>query len=224
MTLLALNGSAIDGSLYHWFITRAADAPHWFDDLVSFYASYGLGLFALLMLAGWWLARGGRGAAAMAAALAVPVAVVMAYAANDVVKSVFDEARPCQVITAPATIQPCPGVGDWAFPSNHSAIAAASAAALWLLDRRLGAIAALAALVMGFSRIWVGAHYPHDVLVGFLLGAAVAVPVVLAARSWGPPLVVRLESGFLRPFLTAAPAGAAGAQPSSTDSPEVSRR
>ena len=224
MTLLALNGSAIDGSLYHWFITRAADAPHWFDDLVSFYASYGLGLFALLMLGGWWLARGGRSAAAMATALAVPLAVVVAYAANDVVKSVFDEARPCQVITAPATIQPCPGVGDWAFPSNHSAIAAASAAALWLLDRRLGAIAALAALVMGFSRIWVGAHYPHDVLVGFLLGAAVAVPVVLAARRWGPPLVVRLESGFLRPFLTAAPAGAAGAQPSSTDSPEVSRR
>ena len=221
MTHLALNGSSIDGGLYHWFITQAADAPHWFDDLVSFYASYGLGLFALLMIAGWWQARAGRSAAAMAAALAVPVAVVAAFVANDIVKSVFDEVRPCQVITAPATIQPCPGVGDWSFPSNHSAIAAASAAALWLLDRRLGMIAALAALVMGFARIWVGAHYPHDVLVGFVLGAAVAVPVVLAARRWGPPLVVRLESGFLRPFLTAAPVGA---QPSSTDSPEVSRR
>jgi len=234
VTLLALNGSAIDGSLYHWFITRAADAPHWFDDLVSFYASYGLGLFALLMVAGWWRARTAGSATAMATALAVPVAVVAAYVANDLVKSVFDEVRPCQVITAPATIQPCPGVGDWSFPSNHSAIAAASAAALWLLDRRLGAIAALAALVMGFARIWVGAHYPHDVLVGLALGAAVAVPVVLAARRWGPPLVVRLESGFLRPFLTAAAAdsqaadsrgaGAEPGQPSSTDSPGVSRR
>jgi len=221
VTQLALNGSAIDGGLYHWFITQAAGAPHWFDDLISFYASYGLGLFALLMIAGWWLARGGRSAAAMAAALAVPVAVVAAYVANDIVKSVFDEVRPCRLITAPATIQPCPAVGDWSFPSNHAAIAAASAAALWLLDRRLGMIATLAALVMGFARIWVGAHYPHDVLVGFVLGAAVAVPVVLAARRWAPPLVVRLESGFLRPFLTTA---AVGAQPSSTDSPEVSRR
>ena len=202
MSHLALNGSSIDGGLYRWFIIQAAHAPHWFDQLVSFYASYGLGLFALLMVAGWWRARRGAGAAAMATALAVPLAVVVAYAANDLVKSLFDEVRPCQVITSPATVQPCPGVGDWSFPSNHSAIAAASAAALWLVDRRLGAIATLAALVMGFARIWVGAHYPHDVLAGFVLGAAVAVPVLLAARRWGPPLVVRLESGFLRPFLT----------------------
>ncbi len=40
-------------------------------------------------------------------------------------------------------------------------------------------------------------------LVGFVVGAAVAVPVVLAARQYAPPLVVRLQSGFLRPFLTA---------------------
>ena len=202
MTHLALDGSAIDGGLYHWFITQAAAAPHWFDDLVSFYASYGLGVFALLMVAGWWQARRSGSATAMAAALAVPVAVVVAYAANDLVKSIFDEARPCQVITSPATVQPCPGIGDWSFPSNHSAVAAASAAALWLLSNRLGAIAALFALVMGFARIWVGAHYPHDVLAGFILGAAVAVPGLLAARRWGPPLVVRLQSGFLRPFLT----------------------
>ncbi|WP_042396013.1 phosphatase PAP2 family protein [Streptacidiphilus carbonis] len=203
LRLAALNGDSIDGSLYHWFITRAADAPHWFDDLVSFYASYGLGLFALMMIWCWWQARRARSATAMALALAVPVAVVLAYVVNDIVKSIFDEARPCQVITSPATLQPCPGVGDWAFPSNHSAIAAAAAAAVWLISRRLAAVATLAALVMGFSRIWVGAHYPHDVLVGFAVGAVVAVPVMLVARRYAPPLVVRLESGFLRPLLTA---------------------
>jgi membrane-associated phospholipid phosphatase len=201
--LAALDGASIDGGLYHWFITQAHNAPHWFDDVISFYASYGLGLFALLMLWCWWQARKSRSAPAMAMALAVPVAVVLAYVVNDIVKSVFDEPRPCQVITSPTTVQPCPGVGDWAFPSNHSAIAAASAAAIWMISRRLGALAVLAALVMGFSRIWVGAHYPHDVLVGFAIGVVVAVPLVLAARRHGPPLVVRLESGFLRPLLTA---------------------
>lgn len=201
--LAALNGASVDGSLYHWFITQAANAPHWLDDLVSFYASYGLGLFALMMIWCWWQARRARDSVDMAMALAVPVAVVVAYVVNDIVKSVFDEARPCQVITSPATVQPCPGAGDWAFPSNHAAIAAAAAAAVWLISRRLGIIATLAALVMGFSRIWVGAHYPHDVLVGLVVGAVVAVPVMLAAKRYGPPLVVRLESGFLRPLLTA---------------------
>ncbi|MHA6759095.1 phosphatase PAP2 family protein [Streptacidiphilus sp. PAMC 29251] len=201
--LAALDGASIDGSLYHWFITQAQNAPHWFDNLISFYASYGLGLFALMMIWCWWQARQARSAGTMALALAVPVAVVLAYVANDIIKSVFDEPRPCQVITSPTTIQPCPGVGDWAFPSNHSAISAAAAAAIWMISRRLGAIAVLAALVMGFSRIWVGAHYPHDVLVGFLTGVVVAVPLMLAARRYGPPLVVRLESGLLRPLLTA---------------------
>jgi membrane-associated phospholipid phosphatase len=202
VTELALNGAPIDGGLYHWFITQAAHAPHWFDDLISFYATFGLGVFALLMIVCWWQARQARSTTAMAMALAVPVAVVAAYVANDIVKSIFDEPRPCQVITSPATLQPCPGIGDWSFPSNHSAIAAASAVAIWMISRRLGVIATLAALVMGFARIWVGAHYPHDVLVGFAVGAAVAAPVMLAARHYAPPLVVRLQSGFLRPFLT----------------------
>ena len=109
--LAALDGSSIDGGLYHWFITQAQHAPHWFDNLVSFYASYGLGLFAVLMVWCWWQARKARDAGAMALALTVPVTVVLAYVANDIVKSVFDEPRPCQVITSPATVQPCPGVG-----------------------------------------------------------------------------------------------------------------
>ena len=201
--LASLDGSSIDGSLYHWFITQAQQAPHWLDNLISFYSSYGLGLFALMMVWCWWRARSERSATAMALALAVPVTVVLAYVANDIIKSIFDEARPCQVITSPATIQPCPGVGDWSFPSNHSAIAAAAATAILMIDRRLGAIAVLVALLMGFSRIWIGAHYPHDVVVGLVVGVVVSVPLMLAARRFGPPLVVRLQSGFLRPLLTA---------------------
>lgn len=201
--LAALNGDSIDGGLYHWFITQAQSAPSWFDSAVSAYSSVGLGLFALLMIWCWWQARQAKSPTAMAQALAVPVAVVVAYLANDVIKSIFDEARPCQVITSPTTLQPCPGVGDWSFPSNHSAIAAAAAAAIFMIDRRLGALAILLALVMGFSRIWIGAHYPHDVVVGLVVGTVVAIPVMLLARRFVPPLVVRLESGFLRPLLTA---------------------
>jgi undecaprenyl-diphosphatase len=201
--LAALNGQSVDGSLYHWFITQAHNAPGWFNDLVSFYSNYGLVLFALLMVWCWWRARQARDATAMALALAVPVAVVVAYLANDIVKSVFDEVRPCQVITSPAPLDACPGVGDWSFPSNHSAIAAAATVAIFFISRRLGALAALFALVMGFSRVWIGAHYPHDVLAGFVVGAVVAVPVMMLARRYAPPLVVRLESGFLRPLLTA---------------------
>ncbi len=54
-------------------------------------------------------------------------------------------------------------------------MAGAVAAGLWLLDRRLGAVATLSALVMAFARVYIAAHYPHDVLVGLAFGAAVAL-------------------------------------------------
>lgn len=201
---LALSGPSIDGGLYSWFTQQAQSAPHWFDDLISFNATFGLGLFAVLMVFGWWQARQARSALAMTTALAVPVAVVVAFVVNDVVKSLVTEVRPCQAIPGTVTLQPCPGVGDWSFPSNHATIAAASAAALWLVNRYLGIIAAALALVMAFSRVWVGAHYPHDVVVGLLVGTAVALPTMLLARRYAPPLVVRLQSGALRPLLTAS--------------------
>jgi undecaprenyl-diphosphatase len=85
-------------------------------------------------------------------------------------------------------------------------VAAATVAALFLLDRRLCAIAAVFALVEGFSRVYVGAHYPHDVLGSALLALPVAYLTSLALRRWAAPLVATLSQGALRPLLTAEPA------------------
>lgn len=103
-------------------------------------------------------------------------------------------------------VDSCPAPSDYAFPSGHSTVAAASVAALFLLDRRLSAIAAVFAVVEGFSRVYVGAHYPHDVLGSAVLALPVALLVSLAARRWATPLVGSLSHGALRPLLTAEPA------------------
>jgi membrane-associated phospholipid phosphatase len=76
----------------------------------------------------------------------------------------------------------CPPVGDWAFPSNHATIAGAAAAGLLLArprpTRATWLVVPLAVMAAAL-RVVTGVHYPHDVLAGLLLGAAIAVAFVL---------------------------------------------
>lgn len=152
------------------------------------------------MVLAWWRARS-AGGARLAMALAAPLAVVAAFAVNDLFKSAVHEQRPCQTLHV-VTVEACPPLGDWSFPSNHAAIAAAAAVAVLLGDRLLGAIAVPAALLMAASRVWIGAHYPHDVLVGLAVGAVVALVLTLLAGRAGP-LVDRLGATRLRPLVAA---------------------
>jgi undecaprenyl-diphosphatase len=189
-----------DAGLYEWVTDLAARAPDGVDDAVHVFSDYGLGLFAVLMLLVWWRARS-AGPERMAAALCVPLVVAAAFLVNDVVKSFVAEQRPCDALHV-VTLEACPSVTDYSFPSNHTAVAAASMAALLLAHRRAGLYAVPLTLLMAASRVWVGVHYPHDVLAGLLLGVLVALPLALASRR-AAPVVTRLRDSRLRPLLVA---------------------
>jgi len=85
-------------------------------------------------------------------------------------------------------------------------MAGAVAAGVLLAHRRLGLVAAVAALVMAFSRVYVGAHFPLDVLAGLVLGAAVAAASYLLVRPVVRALVTRLADTALRPLVSVPPA------------------
>jgi undecaprenyl-diphosphatase len=64
---------------------------------------------------------------------------------------------------------------DAGFPSDHATGAFAMAMALWLYDRTIGAICFVLAAIVAFARVYVGVHYPSDVVAGALIGMAVAL-------------------------------------------------
>jgi undecaprenyl-diphosphatase len=199
MTVLALSGSSIDGSVYTDVVDLAHRSPAWVDDTASAWSSYGLAVFAVLMLVGWWRARR-VGAEAAVTALAVPVVVVVAYGVNALAKLGVREVRPCRTLHV-VTLEACPARTDWSFPSNHAALAAAAAAALFFVSRRLGAVATVAAAAMAVSRVWVGAHYPHDVAAGIVVGCLVALVAMKALLRRPEGLARRITGTRLRPLL-----------------------
>lgn len=158
-------------------VTGFARHTSWLHGPAQAWTQYALVALAALMLLAWWRARGGTDAA-MARVLAIPVAVIAVFLVAEVLKKVIQEPRPCQTLPHAYILEHCPAANDYALPSGHTTAAAAAAVVLFLVDRRLGALAAVLALAEAASRVYVGAHYPHDVLAALVLGAA-ATPVVL---------------------------------------------
>ncbi|RMG60977.1 MAG: phosphatase PAP2 family protein, partial [Calditrichaeota bacterium] len=71
----------------------------------------------------------------------------------------------------------------WGFPSSHAANAAAAGTVLARMFPRWRWAFALLAGLIGFTRIYVGVHYPGDVAAGFLLGWAVGLLLWQMTRS-----------------------------------------
>ena len=59
---------------------------------------------------------------------------------------------------------------DSSFPSNPAAVTFAIAMGIWLWNKRLGSVFFGMALLLGFSRVYAGVHYPLDVVGGALVG------------------------------------------------------
>ncbi len=144
----------------------------WLHGAVLGYATYGVVLFAALLLAALWLRRATTDRALATAGWA-PLAVLLAVGLNQPLVSAFAEARP--YTTHPGLLVLASRSSDFSFPSDHAVMAGAAAAALWLVSRALGALAAVAALAMAFSRVYIAAHYPWDVTAGLVFGALVAL-------------------------------------------------
>ncbi|MDP2899512.1 MAG: phosphatase PAP2 family protein [Candidatus Bathyarchaeota archaeon] len=67
---------------------------------------------------------------------------------------------------------------DGSFPSGHTLIVAGGAVVAWLsLRRRWSLLLVAEAMTVAISRVYVGVHYPSDILGGALLGGGVALLV-----------------------------------------------
>ncbi|AWZ05583.1 MULTISPECIES: phosphatase PAP2 family protein [unclassified Streptomyces] len=177
----------------------AHSTPAWVQSAFELWTEYGLFAFGALFVAVWWRSRGQGDSRAVALAVLAPLVTALAYVASELVKSAVDEERPCRAVAgAAASLIPCPATGDWSFPSNHSVIAGAAAVALAMALPRLALLTVPLALLMAFSRVFVGVHYPHDVALGLVLGASLAALAVLALTGPTAGVVAAVRASGVR--------------------------
>jgi len=172
--------SGLDLALFRW-INGTAVSPL-LDRVMPVVTDARVWAVVLLVLAVSLVVRGGRRGRATALVLAAALALSDA-SSSQVWKPFFGRPRPCRTLENVRLLVRCGGRNG--FPSNHSANAGAVTAVLGTFYPATLWFVPAAAVIVAWSRVYVGVHYPGDAVAGLaygiLLGLAMARPV---RRRW----------------------------------------
>jgi undecaprenyl-diphosphatase len=154
------------------------------------FETFGVVVYAALVVVLWMATRPGEGRRWKLAALSAATAAPLALLINQAIAAFWHRPRP---------YESHPGVyhlsnsHDPSFPSDHASAAFGIAFGIYFVDRRVGRFFVIVAALIAAGRVIVGAHYLTDVLASVVVGAAAAAIVVRIGRPLLQRLILVLE-------------------------------
>ncbi len=134
----------------------------------------------------------------------IPVGCLIALGLGQIVNHLVARPRPWQSLPQDTIL-----VGkayDYSFPSDHAIVIGGIVLGLYLAkDSLISFIALILGLTVGFARIYVGAHYPTDILGGMLIGGFVVGALSPLAIKLTLPLSKYMATTKFRPLVTSRP-------------------
>jgi undecaprenyl-diphosphatase len=156
-------------------------------------------VFALALIALWlsWRARN------QWAALLAGTSAILALGIGQLIGKALPRPRP---YLSHAVHQLIPPSLDTSFPSDHATLGFAVAVMVLRYNKRAGAALLVLAAMMAFARVFVGAHYPGDVVGGAVLGGVTSVGLRALSERASARMVLERIFQMLRRWHLAAPA------------------
>ncbi len=177
-----------DSNLYmtleHWHGKSAL-----FDTLMIHIANDGLYLYAIFLLIIWFIGRQTDNRQRFReAALSAVIAGVIGLIINIIISHIWFRTRPFVALHTTPLIH---HAADASFPSDHTTGSMGLAAGAFVYDRKIGVFFGVFSLLIGFARVYVGVHYPTDVLAGWVIGILCGY-AVLANQRYVKPFILTL--------------------------------
>ena len=182
----------MDYRIYHG-INQFVFDHDWLGRALAVFEAWAVPILAVATFGLWLFARpGGRRTWKLASASALASAALALLIAQ-VIGKIWTRDRP--FAAHPDAHVWGSRSPDPSFPSDHASAAFGIAFAVFLFDRVVGSIFIAAATLISVGRVFVGAHYPADVLAGALVGLGAALLVVRLGRpaiDWAARQVERI--------------------------------
>jgi undecaprenyl-diphosphatase len=176
--------SGADHTVFFW-INGLADRVPIIDSFMRLMASdYLIPLLMALILFGLWFigTDAERRERNQKAVMITFTAVAFASMIVKIINIFYDRLRPFELYPTGEVRLIFYTPTDPSFPSNMAAVAFAFAAGTWLVNRKLGYIFLIPAVLASFARVYVGVHYPLDVTVGAVVGIIATFGAVVVNR------------------------------------------